>query len=149
MRCGKVNRLLNRYIDDELDKRLTDLIEQHLQVCPNCKQELNALESIKGVVRQKERVAAEEGLLERIKDRLQPAPQVIRIKWLPEAGNLARRLIPIPMAAMTIIFTLMLTRLNGVNPVDEYIFSDLTNEEVGILSGYIDNSDLLTRVVLE
>ena len=151
MKCSKVRRFLNPYIDKELDnKKVIALIEEHLNICPYCKAELNSLNLMKGLIAQKEKVTVEESFLVRLKNKLRGEPQIIRLKWLPEAGDLARRLIPVPVAIMILIFTLIFAQMNMTfSPVDEYIFEDLTNEEMGILSGYIDNSDLLAEVVFE
>lgn len=150
MRCRKVKRALNRYIDKELvDKDVLGQIEEHLDICPRCKAQLNSLLSIKGFITQKERVTTEEGFLDRLKDNLREKASIIKIGWLPEAGKLARRLIPVPVAIMILMSTLIFAKVNGLSPVDEYIFGDLTNEEMGILSGYIDNSDLLTKTVFK
>ena len=148
MKCNKVKVLLNRYIDKELaEQNLQGLIEEHLRSCPRCQAELKALAATKDLFAQKEKIAVGEDFLERIKERLEEQPQIIRIKWLPEAGELARRLIPVPVITAVLIFALVFGRMNGANPVDEYIFEDLTNTEIGILSGEIDNSELLNEVL--
>ncbi|NQT00297.1 MAG: zf-HC2 domain-containing protein [Candidatus Omnitrophica bacterium] len=143
MQCPKVSRLLNRYIDSELDQQLKDSLERHLQTCLNCKAEFNSLVSVQTVIRQQERITAQPGLMERLKAKLSPQAPVIKLRWLPEAGNLARRLIPVPAVAMIVLLLVMFANLNGVNPVDAYIFSDLSNEEIAILNGSVEVSDLL------
>lgn len=140
MRCLKVRRLLNRYVDKELDdKKVIALIEGHLNLCAHCQAQLDSLVSVKGLIGQKEQLTAPEDFLARVKGKLEPEAQIIRIRWLPEAGELARRLIPAPVVIMLLMLSLIFARLNGANPIDEYIFADLNNEEIGILSGYIDN----------
>ena len=147
MNCSKVKRLLSRYIDKELlEQNVITQIEEHLKVCPDCKAELQSLVSTGALISQKERIAVGEDFLARLKDRLRPQPQVVRLRWLPEAGDLARRLIPVPIVATMLMFALVFSRLNGLNPVDQYIVADLSNEEIGILGGYIDDSDLLNLV---
>ncbi len=151
MRCDKIKRFLSRYIDKELvDKKLKALIEKHLDICPHCQAEFNALVKVKGLIAEKGRITVGGEFLVGLKNRLEPEAPVIRLRWLPEAGDLARRLIPVPVVIMILMLSLVFTRLNGAfSPVDEYIFSDLTNEEMGILSGYIGSSDLLTNVVFK
>lgn len=148
MKCSKARRLLMRFVDKELEnKKLAILIEEHLNLCADCKLELNSLISTKELIAQRERLAVSEDFLDRVKGRLGPQPQIIRVSWLPEAGDLARRLIPVPIVTAMLMFALIFSRLNGLNPVDEYIFGDLSNEEMGILSGFIDNSDLLELLI--
>lgn len=150
MRCDRVKRNLGRYIDKELvNKKAVALIEEHLHRCPRCRSELNSLISMKDLISQKERVTTEDDFLIRLKNKLKPEAQITRLRWVAETGNLARRLIPVPVAAMMLMFALIFSRVDGLNPVDEYIFADLTNKEIGIISGYIDNSDLLTNMIFK
>lgn len=148
MNCGKVKRLLNRYVDKELiDQGLIAFVEGHLASCPDCKAQLQSLAATKTLISQKERITVGEDFLARLKDKLRPKPQLARMRWVAEAGNLARRLIPVPAAVTVLMFALLFLRLNGVDPVEEYLFADLSNKEISILSGYVDNADLLTEVV--
>ena len=145
MQCSKVKRLLNRYIDKEIEDRgLIAQVEEHLNMCAHCQAQLKTLASVKGLIAQKEKITAQGDFLARLKEKLEPGAQIIRLRWLPQAGELARRLIPVPVVTMAIMFVLLLSRLNGLNPVEDYIYADLSNEEIGILSGYVDNSDLLS-----
>ena len=150
MRCDRVKRNLGRYIDKELvNKRAITLIEEHLHRCPRCRSELNSLILMKGLISQKERLTAEDDFLIRLKSKLKPETQIARIRWVVETGNLARRLIPVPVAITILIVALVFGRQNGISPVDDYIFGDLTNKEIGILSGYYESSDLLTNMIFK
>ena len=150
MRCNRAKRFLNRYIDKEtVNKEVISQIEGHLDKCHHCKAELSSLTSMKDLIAQKEKINVEENFLIRLKDKLRKTSPIIKMRWLPEAGNLARRLIPVPLAAAVLICTLMFVKLNGINSFDDYIFSDLTNEEIGVLSEYIDSSDLLIDAVFK
>ncbi|MFH1245022.1 MAG: zf-HC2 domain-containing protein [Candidatus Omnitrophota bacterium] len=150
MDCRKIRRLLNRYIDKEIAGREVTLVEAHLKECVDCRRELAAIEAVQALMTQKGKIAVQGDFLSGLRDKLQAQPQKIRVRWLPEAGDWSRRLIPLPLAVLSLLFVLLLAGLNGRNSassVDEYIYADLTNEELAVLTGYIDNSDLLQVVM--
>ena len=148
MKCAKVKRLLGRYIDKELrDEKQIALLEEHLKICVGCQKELGSLLSLRGMIAQKEKIKAQENFLAKLQNKIQGEAEIIKIKWLPQAGDLARRLIPVPVVAAALMFALLFTQLNGVSSVDEYLLADLSSEEIAIIGGYIDNSDLLREVV--
>lgn len=148
MDCRKVKRLLNRYSDQELaGKDMLVLVETHLNECALCRKELAALTAVKGLLARKEKITVTEDFLSGLRNRLRGEPQVIRVRWLPEAGDWARRLIPLPAVALSLLFVLLWTGLNGKSPVDEYIYAGLSNEELAIVNGYITNSDLLQSIM--
>ncbi len=47
----RVRKLLNGYIDGELEERERKLVEEHLKACPNCSKELAALKAIDEMVK--------------------------------------------------------------------------------------------------
>ena len=51
MECPRVLRLLHEYIDDSLDWREAEEIDQHLCVCAGCAGELQELKSLQQVMR--------------------------------------------------------------------------------------------------
>jgi predicted anti-sigma-YlaC factor YlaD len=137
-------------MDKELiNKEAVTLIEEHLQRCSHCRSELNSLISIKDLISQKERITPKDDFLIRLKSRLRLEGQIIRIRWIVEIGNLARRLIFVPATIMILIVVLVFGRQNGISPVDDYIFGDLSNEEIGILSGYYESYYLLTKMIFK
>ena len=146
MNCAQVKRFLNRYIDKEIeDKELIALVDEHIKNCPHCQTELDTMISMKNFITQKERISAEEDFLVNLKKKLEGEAPIINIKWLPQAGELARRLIPVPVISMIVMFVLVFSQLNGLTSIDEYLYADLSNEELAVLGGYIDSSDLLTQ----
>ena len=42
--CNSIRELLPAYIDDELSPAQCEAAERHLELCPGCRQELEALE---------------------------------------------------------------------------------------------------------
>ena len=147
MNCVKVKRLISQYIDNELaNQNLKTSVDEHIAHCASCQKEFKLLKLQKNLIAGKERLTVGDEFLARLEQKL-PLDEAIaiRIKWLPEAGELARKLIPVPAVITLLLFSLVFRSFNGVNPVDEYIFSDLNNEEIGIVYGYLDNTDLLVN----
>ncbi|MDI6758601.1 MAG: zf-HC2 domain-containing protein, partial [Candidatus Omnitrophota bacterium] len=67
--CAKIKRLLNKYIDKELDKQELLRVQGHVKECILCKEELDKLYLLKGLIENIERkVLPEEYLIYRIKD---------------------------------------------------------------------------------
>ena len=46
MKCGEITKLLSSYQDDELDPDLKGVVEEHLNHCRHCRNELQMLESV-------------------------------------------------------------------------------------------------------
>lgn len=144
MRCGRISRLLSRYIDKEIEgPGLSAQVEQHLKRCARCQTDLNLLVATKDLWAQKARITAREDFLVRLKEKLPPGAPVVELKWLPQAGELARRLIPVPVVTTALLLVLILLRPNGAGAINDYIFSDLGREEIAVLSGSVDHVDLL------
>ena len=148
MRCAEVKRLLGRYVDKEIaDKKIILLIEEHLNKCYHCKTELESLISARELLLSKQRLRLDDDFLIRIKDKLLPDTLNIKLRWILEAGSLAKRLIPVPVGIIILTIILMFGRHNNTMAVDNYMFGDLTNEEIGILNGHIGTNDLLREIL--
>lgn len=107
MRCRNVKKILNRYADKELnDADAVILIEEHLKSCPYCRAELDALISIKRLISLKERLKEDPCFLFRLEDKLKPQTTEIKLQWVLDTGNFARRLILVP-ALLTILIMVM------------------------------------------
>ena len=46
MNCKKIEKLLNPYIDQELDAESTQTVEEHLKSCPSCREEYLKLKQV-------------------------------------------------------------------------------------------------------
>lgn len=146
MRCTKIKRLISRYIDKELiDGKTMGLIEGHLKECTLCKAEQDFLIKIKGLISEKEKLSAGEDFLARLKESLNPPAQAVELKWVVETGNLARRLIPVPVTITLLVMYLLFARYNGLNPIEDYIFADLNSREITIVSEDIEETNLLNE----
>lgn len=51
--CPEVGRVLQRYLDDELDEDLSGRVRQHLEHCRRCGLEASAYEELKDAVRRR------------------------------------------------------------------------------------------------
>ncbi|MEA3560486.1 MAG: zf-HC2 domain-containing protein [Candidatus Omnitrophota bacterium] len=139
MNCRKVTKMLGKYLDKELtDKRITGLIEGHLKKCAACKQELNSLILIKKLMLQKEGLPAREDFWARLKNRLKTKPAPLTVRWVSRSENLAKRLIPVPIAITILITVLLFGKTNDLNYINNYIFEDLNYEEIGMLNENYD-----------
>ena len=139
MSCSKVRRLLSKYIDKEIkDQPTIDLIDAHLSQCPGCQQELDSLAAIKGLLWQKEHSPARPDFLRRLRQRLEPKAPAAGIDWLAQFGELARRLIPVPAVVAALVIIMLAINFNNLNYVNEYLFRDLTPEDITMLSEEYD-----------
>ncbi len=153
--CAKIKRLLNKYIDKELDKQGLDRIQGHVKECVFCKEELDKLYLVKGLIENRERKSLpEDYLVCRIKDRIRASlQQQPNLQWLIELGNLSKRLIPVPVVATAVlILTLFLTSNNSQtgNLLDNYLFqNNLTQREIDLLKDPQPNPESIAQWIQE
>ncbi|MDD5654748.1 MAG: anti-sigma factor [Candidatus Omnitrophica bacterium] len=134
--CAKIKRLLSLYIDQEANNADTALVEAHLDKCPGCQKELSQLSRIKGCISEKERrVLPPDYLISRLRDEITSRQYARDRLSLVRMGNFARRLIPVPVAAIVLMTMLMFMSvkqtvdtdsledniLNGVSVTEETI----------------------------
>lgn len=131
MRCPKVKRLLSRYSDGELKGcPASEAIEQHLKACSGCRAELGSMLSAKNLVSSQERIKLKDGFLGRLKDRLRPQPEIVRLRWVLDAGDLARRIIPVPAFFIAVVMILLFGQLRKTQ--------ELPGGDIDILNIYAD-----------
>ncbi|MDD5561713.1 MAG: zf-HC2 domain-containing protein [Candidatus Omnitrophica bacterium] len=120
IKCAKVKRLLSRYLDKEADKADTELVESHLDNCLLCKQELSALSQVKGIIIRKQRKSLpQDYLVCRLREEIAGEKHTQgSFSWLTGMGNLAHRLIPVPVAAIALSIAFLLITSN--QPVSKY-----------------------------
>ncbi len=98
MECDKAKELLSAYLDGEVTEKERHLLEEHLDSCKSCRQELEELRRIVGLVASLPKEAAPEGFAQRTVARL-PAPGIgaperlrkffLRPRWAFASGALA------------------------------------------------------------
>ncbi|MDD5506600.1 MAG: zf-HC2 domain-containing protein [Candidatus Omnitrophica bacterium] len=138
MNCHKAKRLLTRYGDNELaDSEKLNALAAHLKTCLSCSRELNSIMVLKKLVSGQERLQAPEDFLARIKDRLKPDPQIIRLEWVPEAGVLAKRLIPVPVTAFLVLAIVLLGSIKREVSAEQRFYFDPFNTEMTLSSNML------------
>ncbi len=133
IKCAQAKRLLNRFIDEEIEEKMSKDLEMHLDSCSSCQQELERLSAVKDFVSSKERIELpEEYLIFQIRDRISRTKEIISpFQWLIDMGNLSKRLIPVPAVALAlfiIFFWTIFKEYEPVNPLDTYLFQDNLSE---------------------
>lgn len=98
MECDKAKELLSAYLDGEVTEKERHLLEEHLASCKSCRQELEELRRIVGLVASLPKEAAPEGFAQRTVASL-PAPGTgaperlrkffLRPRWAFASGALA------------------------------------------------------------
>lgn len=125
--CAKVRRILSRYLDKETGDADTIMIEAHLAGCSLCRKELSELSRAKRFVSKIERkILPEDYLVSRLRDAIARARYAEKRFSLAGMGNFARRLIPVPVAAIIIsLVFLVLTSTQSVTKysLEDYMFS--------------------------
>ncbi len=132
MICRKIKRLLNAYLDKELNPQKTSLVESHLKTCLNCQKELKDFLSLKKLIGLEEKKKAPPGfsqlLLEKIREK---RPLSLEIE------NLAKKLIPIPLALGLLLGSYLgFLNINKAEPIEEYLLSALQEREIIALEGF-------------
>lgn len=117
--CAKVKRILSRYIDNEATDADTALVRSHLERCLPCRQEFSALAGAKGLISGMERkVLPQDYLILRLREKIADERRLRERPSLAGMGILARKLIPVPVAA--IIASLIFLFLTSAQPAAEY-----------------------------
>jgi len=136
--CFRIKKLLNRLVDKELpNERSLKLLRGHLKQCPHCNKELDYLYKVKGVIAEKEKVAAPEDFLIKLRERLEPEPQIIRLRWVVDMGALSKKLIPVPVAIMVLVMVLLFGKIGNEVRADEDLIGALTNAEAIVMEAYL------------
>lgn len=125
--CAQVKRILSRYLDKETRDADTIMIEAHLDSCSLCRKELSELSRVKRLVSGRERKTLPQNyLVSRLRDAIARARYSEKRFSLTGMGNFARRLIPVPVAAIIIsLVFLVLTSTQSVTrySLEDYMFS--------------------------
>jgi hypothetical protein len=142
-KCCKVKKLLSRYIDKEADMADTDFVKSHLENCLSCRNVFVEMAKVKNlIVDMPRRVLPQEYLVERINSKIfNDKFAQDSISWLERIGDLAKKLIPVPVSVMLLaLFFLIL------NPVEQLI---KVNVEDNIISGSQVTTDTVLSLILE
>jgi len=144
--CINKRRALQRYADGEFtDDSALKTLKAHLEACPGCSQELEYLLRAKKIVSSHQRVNASPEFVSRLLDRLKPAPEIIRLRWVDDAADWSRRLIPVPVAVTVLVCVVLFARLNQAKAPD-YILGGLTRADIRFDEVYLDSSSVVDRM---
>jgi predicted anti-sigma-YlaC factor YlaD len=138
--CWRVRKILSRYADNEVNGADDLLINAHLKECPPCRKELSGLIRVKLFILGMERAAMpQDHLVCRLREKITRWQRAKKKFSLADMGNFARRLIPLPLAA--VVLSLVFLALNS-GQADRYLLEDQ------ILSGAQVTTDTALRLVL-
>jgi hypothetical protein len=106
MKCEEARAHLSAYLDDMLEQDIRAQLEDHLNKCERCNEELNELKSLIDSVSSLDQVMAPSDFLDNVKERLEPRfnlPKFIKTIFLPLQIK-----IPIQAAAVAVSVLLVL-----------------------------------------
>ncbi|MFA5144468.1 MAG: zf-HC2 domain-containing protein [Candidatus Omnitrophota bacterium] len=141
--CAKIKRLLSGYLDNEIDSAAdAALVKEHLDSCSFCKKELSELSRVKKLILEKERkFLPQDYLVYRLKEEIADERLAEeKLSWFTGIGNLSRRLIPVPVAAVALSIILLI--LSSSQTVDKYSL------EEHILSGTQTTTEIALGLIL-
>lgn len=134
MNCTDVRENLSAYIDDMLDRQMRDLIDAHLSMCKDCRQELAAMRALVEELRNTGEMKAPQDFLETLHERLETESFWSRLReflFVP-----AQIKIPLEFATISVIGVLIFSLYSIYSP----------QENLRILS---QDSAMKSSVVLE
>ena len=121
--CTRVKRMLSRYLDGETDRAGKSMVETHLAGCPLCAKEFSALLRIKELAVGMDRKALpRDYMVLRLRDTIASARYAKEKFSLAGMGSFARKLIPVPVAA--IIISVLFMVLVAKQPISASSFED-------------------------
>ncbi|HNX80554.1 MAG TPA: zf-HC2 domain-containing protein [Candidatus Omnitrophota bacterium] len=123
-RCLDIQRLLSGYLDKEISVADSARIEAHVSACRVCSRELLELTRLKGIVVNRERKSLPpDFLVSRLREQI-AAVQCDRGNgsWLVGVSNFARKLLPVPIAA--VVLSTMVLILSLQQTVNTYSLND-------------------------
>jgi hypothetical protein len=81
--CSDIRMLLSEYLDGSLEAKARALVQEHLNACPACREELDALKSLVKGVGSLESVKAPADFLDQLHRRMERHSRISKIKaWL-------------------------------------------------------------------
>ena len=126
--CGRVKKLLSCYLDKEISDIDAVFVKKHLGICHICNEDYLELFKVKQLMLDKERkTLPEDYLVFRLKEKIVSQQHAEEsLSWLAGLGNLSRRLIPVPVAAilLSIMFLVATSKQQMITySLDEHILS--------------------------
>ncbi len=120
--CANVKRMLSRFLDGETGESEKKFLEAHLSAYPGCAAELAGLSRVKKTVVSRQRKSLpEDYLVDRLRSRLAEESSEREHFSLSMLGNLSRRLIPVPVAAIAFSIALLVLTSGGSQSLEDNI----------------------------
>lgn len=140
--CAKVKRALSRYLDKEASDADIVMVERHIADCYLCRKELFGLNSARKLVLGVERKSLpQDYLVSRLRGDIARVLYEDRKVSLAGMGSFARKLIPVPVAA--IIVSAVFLIFTYTRPVIGYSLED------HIFSGASATSETALELILD
>jgi TonB family protein len=78
MNCRKVKKLLSPYLDNQLSKKEQQLIQEHLNICPKCQQELKELKNLVSALKKMDSYPVPEEIMAKVDNYIQKKKETRR-----------------------------------------------------------------------
>ena len=128
MNCKKIKKLIQLYIDQEIDSEKTQLLEEHLKTCANCQKEVNTLTSLKKLISSQEKITPSQDFTAKLMEKIRKQ-ETLKMNL----ERVAKRLLPLPLALGLLIFTYLGSlQIRKENSLEEYLLSALDEREVSL-----------------
>ncbi|MDD5455235.1 MAG: zf-HC2 domain-containing protein, partial [Candidatus Ratteibacteria bacterium] len=117
MECLKVKELLSEYIEGVLDEQLKKSVEEHLQTCKSCSEELGLLKTYLAKIGSLEKIEAPKDFLEDLHERLQEESKfkkVIRKIFVPVTVK-----VPFEIAGAAAMLFFVIYLVKTMQPVEK------------------------------
>ena len=140
--CKKAKQLFSRYLDKETNDFDTAFVKGHLNICNICNREYLEILKVKQLMLEKEhKFLPSDYLVSRLEKEIASQQYAKRMSsWVAGMGNLARRLIPVPVTVIALLLVFLI--LNPRQELSEYSL------EEHLLSGAQTTSDTAVRLML-
>ncbi|OGF49206.1 MAG: hypothetical protein A2231_07570 [Candidatus Firestonebacteria bacterium RIFOXYA2_FULL_40_8] len=133
MRCYSVKRLLNRYVDKEIDETTKKFMEEHLKVCALCKKELEALLLMKHVISKKEKLEIDKNFISLLEKRLMEEKPDNETHYLTEMNYLAQRTAPVLLTLAVLVMIIIFAFYNDSQVMKDYMDNVFISKDIPVL----------------
>ncbi|HEC69542.1 MAG TPA: hypothetical protein ENI31_04595 [Candidatus Omnitrophica bacterium] len=128
MNCKKIKKLIQLYIDQEIDSEKTQVLKEHLKTCASCQREVNTLVSLKKLISSQEKITTSQDFIAKVIEKIRKQ-EILKMNL----EGAAKRLIPLPLALGLVTFIYLGSlQIRKENFLEEYLLSALDEREVSL-----------------
>ena len=128
MNCKKIKKLIQLYIDQEIDSEKIQVLKEHLKTCVSCQKEVNFLTSLKKLISSQEKITPSQDFIAKVMEKIRKQ-EILKMSL----DRVAKRLIPLPLALGLVIFTYLGSlQIRKENSLEEYLLSALEEKEISL-----------------